>query len=71
MSTTVAISYFKAHCLEILDTLHKNQQPIIITKRDRPIAKVTAIGIEKPSIFGIFKNKGEIKGDIVESMDVI
>ena len=70
MTITIAISQFKSHCLEIIDKLQNNQETIIITKRDKPIAKVEAI-MTKPnsSLFGILKNKAEIKGDILEPIN--
>ena len=70
MTITIAISQFKSQCLEIIDKLQNNQETIIITKRDKPIAKVEAI-MTKPnlSLFGILKNKAEIKGDILEPIN--
>ena len=70
MTITIAISQFKSHCLEILDKLQNNQETIIITKRDKPIAKVEAIMTKSnSSLFGILKNKAEIKGDILEPIN--
>ena len=70
MTITIAISQFKSHCLEILDKLQNNQETIIITKRDKPIAKVEAIMMKSnSSLFGILKNKAEIKGDILEPIN--
>lgn len=70
MQTHIAISYFKSHCLDILTTLQKDKQSIIITKRDKPLAKIEAIkASDKISLFGLFKGKAEIKGDILESID--
>jgi len=31
----IAISQFKAHCLEIIDKLQATRQPIILIKRDK------------------------------------
>ena len=70
MTITIAISQFKSHCLEIIDKLQNNQETIIITKRDKPIAKVEAIMTKSnSSLFGILKNKAEIKGDILEPIN--
>ena len=70
MTITIAISQFKSHCLEIIDKLQNNQETIIITKRDKPIAKVEAIMMKSnSSLFGILKNKAEIKGDILEPIN--
>lgn len=65
----VAISEFKSHCLEILNNLEKSQSSIIITKRNKPIATVSAFSKTQPSLFGMLKNKAEIKGDIVSSLN--
>jgi len=54
---------FKAKCLKILDQL--DLQGITITKRGRPIARVTPVspsGIEK--FYGCMKGKIVVKGDI-------
>lgn len=67
MSTKIAISHFKAHCLEIIEKLQADQQSIVITKRDKPIAKVVPLDTTKASLFGILKNRAEIKADILES----
>ena len=70
MTITIAISQFKSHCLEIIDKLQNNQETIIITKRDKPIAKVEAIMMKSnSSLFGILKNKAYIKGDILEPIN--
>jgi prevent-host-death family protein len=37
----VAISEFKAKCLAILDEVQKTQQPIVITRRGKPVAEVS------------------------------
>jgi len=69
MSNRVAISEFKAHCLEILKNLEKSKTSIIITKRNKPIATVSSFQKQKASIFGMMKNKGEVKGDIISPID--
>ncbi len=66
MSTKIAISQFKSHCLAIIEKLQINQQPIIITKRNKEIAQVLPINTDKVQLFGIFKNRAEIKDDILE-----
>ncbi len=69
MSTKIAISQFKSHCLEIIEKLQTNGQSIIITKRDKAVAKVLPIDNKKVSLFGIFKNKAEIKANILDPID--
>ncbi|WP_106874796.1 type II toxin-antitoxin system Phd/YefM family antitoxin [Candidatus Phycorickettsia trachydisci] len=72
MSTTIGISQFKAHCLEIIDQLQRDQNEIIITKRDKPVAKVISLKKleeEISSIFGMLKEKAEIKSDLIEAIN--
>jgi len=52
MKKEIAISEFKSHCLEILSNLEKSNSSIIITKRNKPIARVSAFSKNKPSLFG-------------------
>lgn len=69
MSTKIAISHFKSHCLEIIEKLQTSGQSVIITKRDKAIAKVLPMDNKKLSLFGILKNKAEIKTDILQPID--
>ena len=37
---TMAISEFKTHALKVLNEVAKSQEPIVITKRGRPLVQV-------------------------------
>ena len=37
---TMAISAFKAHALEAIDRVAKTREPIVVTKRGKPLAQV-------------------------------
>lgn len=71
MTNKIAISEFKAHCLEILKDLETSKNSIIITKRNKPIATVSPFLKNKTSIFGSLKSKAEIKGNIIAPVDSI
>ncbi len=64
----IAISEFKAHCLEVIDKMQTDGNPILITKRGEVVAKVipfqTKVSIEE-EIRRKFEGKAEIIGDIV------
>jgi len=64
----VAISKFKAQCLELITKLREND-PLIITKRGKAIARVMPIRENKETLFGKFKGQVEIKGDIISSIE--
>jgi len=71
MSKEISISYFKAHCLEIIKDLQISNEAIIITNRQKSVAKVCpANETTKTSLFGMFKDKAQIKSDIVTSSEV-
>jgi prevent-host-death family protein len=56
---------FKAHCLTLMDQVQKTREPIVITKRGKPVAKVVPAEPEKDDFFGFWKGIIKINGDIV------
>lgn len=48
---------FKANCLKIIDQIGKDRQPITITKRGHPVARLSPVddGKNKGSIIGAMK----------------
>lgn len=68
---TIAISKFKATCLSLLDRVNKTGEPLLITKRGKPVAQVLPPPPpEQPtkSAFGCMAGTIEILGDIVEPL---
>ncbi|HEY1697520.1 MAG TPA: type II toxin-antitoxin system Phd/YefM family antitoxin [Polyangiaceae bacterium] len=39
---SVAVTEFKAHCLSLLEDVARTGEPLIITKRGKPLARVVA-----------------------------
>jgi prevent-host-death family protein len=57
---------FKAKCLKLIDEVAATREPLIITKRGKPLAKLVPIEDEKPTrLFGYMKGTIQILGDIV------
>jgi antitoxin (DNA-binding transcriptional repressor) of toxin-antitoxin stability system len=63
----MAISKFKAHCLEVIARVERTRKPVRITKRGKPVAEVNATTPEKKPkpVFGSMKGKMKILGDII------
>ncbi len=63
---------FKAKCLQIMDQVARSRQPVTITKRGKPVAKL--VPAEEPDdlepLFGYMAGTAEIRGDIVQPLDV-
>lgn len=44
---TLAISFFKAHALQVLGNIARTREPVIITKRGKPLAEVVPFSDDK------------------------
>ena len=62
---TIPAGTFKARCLAIMDEVQSKRQAVVITKRGKPVAKLVPMEPEKDDIFGFFKGKIKITGDVV------
>lgn len=67
MAETVSISDFKARCLAILDKVKKTGLPVIVTRRNEPIAQVVPPPPVEDRVpwLGTEQGAGEIVGDRV------
>ena len=62
----ISAAEFKAKCLKLLDQVAATHEPLIITKRGKPVAKLVPIEDEaRTPLFGYMKGTGQILGDIV------
>lgn len=68
---TMKASEFKARCLEVMDTVARTGDPVILTKRGKPVAKICPITPSRSSIYGFMKGRIEILGDIISPIDVV
>jgi len=55
---------FKSRCLKVMDQVRATRQPVVITKRGRPVAKLVPLDTRGDDIFGCLKGVVEIVGDI-------
>jgi prevent-host-death family protein len=67
---TIAAGEFKAKCLELMDQVAESGEPIVITKRGKPVALLTPVRDPSKAAAGFFKGRMEIVGDIVAPVDV-
>lgn len=61
---TVAAGEFKANCLRLLDQVAASGEPLTITKRGRPVARLVPL----PAAGGLF---GALAGSVSEQHDLI
>jgi prevent-host-death family protein len=70
---TIAAGEFKAKCLGLIDEVKATGQPVLITKRGKPVARIVPMEEpapkEKPEdIFGCLRHMGTVTGDVVSSL---
>jgi prevent-host-death family protein len=55
---------FKARCLKVMNEIQATGEPVIVTKRGKPVVKVVPITPGKDDILGSMAGEFEIVGDI-------
>ncbi|HKV25131.1 MAG TPA: type II toxin-antitoxin system prevent-host-death family antitoxin [Candidatus Acidoferrum sp.] len=58
-------SVFKAQCLKVMNRVQATGEPVLVTKRGKPVVKVIPAKTENDELFGWMKDDFEIVGDIV------
>jgi len=57
---------FKAQCLSVMDKVNATREPVVITKRGKPVAKLVPIDDEHDDFIGRLEGKVRIVGDLLE-----
>jgi prevent-host-death family protein len=60
----IAAGQFKAQCLRLMDEVEETREPIVITKKGKPVAKLVPIGKAKDDFLGRLEGVIRIVGDI-------
>ena len=61
----MAAGQFKARCLKVMDEVRSTREPVIITKKGRPVAKLVPTEGQSDDVFGCLRGQMKIVGDIV------
>jgi len=61
---TMGAGQFKAQCLKVMDDVAITREPVTITKKGRPVAKLVPAQTEAPDLLGCLAGTIEIVGDI-------
>jgi len=69
-SQTIPAGEFKTHCLQLLDEVARTGNSFIVTKRGRPVARVTPVAGQEPaSLAGSILEEGDLISPIGETWD--
>jgi prevent-host-death family protein len=68
----ISAAEFKAKCLKLMDRVARSREPIVITKRGRPVAKLVPADEREPAtpLFGYMTGTIDIRGDVIHTPDV-
>jgi prevent-host-death family protein len=61
---TIAAGEFKARCLTLMEDVRSTREPLVITKRGKPVAKLVPADNGKDDFIGSLKGVFRIVGDI-------
>jgi prevent-host-death family protein len=60
----IAAGKFKAHCLTLMEEVRTTREPILITKRGRPVAKLVPVETSSDDFIGRLEGIVRVTGDI-------
>jgi prevent-host-death family protein len=66
---TIAAGEFKARCLALMEDVQITREPILITKRGKPVAKLVPAEAPKDDFIGRLEGVIRIVGDIESPID--
>lgn len=68
---TMPAGRFKAECLAVLDRVAATGEPVVVTKRGRPVAQVVPIrtGAARP-LRGSVRTRGDVVSSVLGAWDV-
>lgn len=64
METTIGAGDFKARCLQLLDNVAEHREPLVITKRGKPVARLIPMPPDTPLF-------GALAGSVLEETDLL
>lgn len=68
---TVPAGHFKAYCRALLDKVARTRQPLIVTKKGKPVAEVVPTELPAPrGLLGSVKFNGDIVAPILDEWEV-
>jgi len=60
----MAAGKFKTHCLSLMADVQATGEPVIVTKRGKPVVKVVPVASEENVLFGFMAGEFRITGDV-------
>lgn len=65
----IAAGKFKARCLALMEDVRSTREPLVITKRGKPVAKLVPADEDKEEFIGRLEGVFRVVGDIESPID--
>jgi len=65
----IAAGEFKARCLTLMEDVRSTKQPLLITKRGKPVAKLVPVDTGEDDFIGRLKGVFRVVGDIASPLE--
>ena len=62
---SIPAALFKARCLKIMDEVKTRREPVLITKKGKPVARLVPADEPVRDVFGCLAGELEITGDLM------
>jgi prevent-host-death family protein len=70
MPRTMTAAEFKAKCLELMDRVAATGEPIVVTKRGKPVAQLAPVAKKPKTLRGFLKGRIKSGRNIISPIDV-
>ena len=70
MSRMMSAAEFKAKCLQAMDQVAATGEPIVVTKRGKPVAQLVPVTRKPTSLRGFLQGRVSTRRDIIRPVDV-
>ena len=65
---TISAERFEARCLKIIEEMMLRREPVVITRKGKPVARLLPIEDRRHKVFGCLAGELEIVGDLDASV---
>jgi len=67
----ISAGEFKAKCLKLMDEVASTHEPLVITKRGKPVVMMVPVEPEQATpLFGYMAGTATVRGDLIAPIDV-
>jgi len=66
---TIAAAEFKARCLTLMEDVRSTREPLVVTKRGKPVVKLVPADDEKDDFIGRLEGVFRVVGDVESPID--